>query len=176
MFLRFNFKSIFILSLGIFLLTSCRISRSVKKTKQPPAVETIHIGHIDKHRKAIVEEAYTWLGTPYRYASQEKGRGADCSGMVMVVYETVIGEKLPRNSAMQADYCKRLEPNEVSAGDLVFFATGKDASKISHVGIVVDNEYFIHASSSKGVIVSQFSNNYYQRTFKMFGRVPCMSK
>jgi len=120
----------------------------------------------------IIEEACTWLGTPYKYAGVEKGKGTDCSGMVMKVYETITGEKIPRNSAKQAEYCTPLNASDVGAGDLVFFATGKDPERVSHVGIVIDNENFIHASASKGVVISQITAPYYRKTFRMFGRVP----
>lgn len=151
--------------------TSCHSSKNAIKPHETPK-EEVHIKNVSKHRKAIIEEAYTWIGTPYKYAAQEKGSGTDCSGMVMIVYETATGEKLPRNSAKQAEFCDEIKAKEVNAGDLVFFATGKDPTKVSHVGIVVDDDNFIHASSSKGVVVSKLSSGYYQRTFLKFGRVP----
>lgn len=120
----------------------------------------------------IAEEAYNWLGTPYAYAKSEKGKGTDCSGMVMKIYEEVGGCKIPRNSSKQAEFCHKLKNKEVGVGDLVFFATGKDTDKVSHVGIMVGDEDFIHASSSKGVVKSKINTPYYQRTFKMFGRIP----
>ena len=129
-----------------------------------------------KLRNKIVEESKKWIGTPYKYAHQEKGKGTDCSGMVMVVYEEIVGIKLPRNSAMQADYCHKLKEKEILPGDLVFFATGRDKKKVSHVGIMIDNENFVHASASKGVIISNMTTPYYQRTFIHFGRVPEMGK
>lgn len=157
---------------AMLLFSSCHTSKKAVSRPGHPEVEEIHIGHKSKTAKAIIEEAYTWLGTPYKYAHQEKGSGTDCSGMVMRVYETATGEKLPRNSAKQAEYCSEISADKVESGDLVFFATGKDPRKVSHVGIVIDNENFIHASSSKGVVVSKLTSNYYQRTFIMFGRVP----
>ncbi len=87
-------------------------------------------------------------------------------------YEKVTGIKLPRNSAQQKEFCNSLRKGDVLPGDLVFFATGKDPEKVSHVGIMIDDNRFIHASSSKGVVVSDASQPYYQRTFKGFGRVP----
>ena len=123
-------------------------------------------------QKQIVEEAYSWMGTPYQYSGEEKGVGTDCSGMVLRVYEKVEGVKIPRNSAKQAEFCIPLESKEVETGDLVFFATGKDPDKVSHVGIMLDAENFIHASTSKGVVVSKVTTPYYTRTFKMYGRVP----
>lgn len=153
-------------------LTSCHSSRKVTSRRGHPEMGDIHIGHASKTQRKIIEEAYTWLGTPYRYAGVDKGEGTDCSGMVMKVYETVTGEKLPRNSAKQAEYCIQINASDVDTGDLVFFATGKDPDRVSHVGIVIDNENFIHASASKGVVVSKFTTDYYKRTFRMYGRVP----
>lgn len=54
----------------------------------------------------------------------------------------------------------------------MFFATGHDPEKISHVGIMIDDVCFVHASTKKGVIVSRIDTPYYIRTFIMFGRVP----
>lgn len=164
---------ILILLTSVFSLASCHSSKKVTKHEEKPHVEHhIDVKHASKERKAIVEEAYTWLGTPYKYATQQKGKSTDCSGLTMVVYETVTGIKIPRNSAKQAEFCDQIKTKEVKPGDLVFFATGKDPNKVSHVGIMVDEDNFIHASSSKGVVVSQLSSNYYTRTFLMFGRVP----
>lgn len=157
------------LSVSVLLaLCSCR----TRQNHDLSGVSGVHIGNVTPTQRQIVEEAYTWLGTPYKYAHQEKGKGTDCSGMVMVVYEEVTGEKLPRNSAKQAEYCIETTADEVDTGDLIFFATGKDKDRISHVGIVLDNTSFIHASASKGVVVSDFTTDYYQRTFRKFGRVP----
>lgn len=145
---------------------------SVKGNQRPDREITIHPGNIDGTRRQIIDEAMTWLGTPYKYAGMEKGEGTDCSGMVVRVFEDVAGWKLPRNSAKQAEFCDPLDSDEVEPGDLVFFATGKDSETVSHVGIMLDNENFIHASASKGVVVSKVTSSYYLRTFMMYGRIP----
>lgn len=126
----------------------------------------------DKVARKIVDEAKKWLGTPYKYGGAEKGTGTDCSGMVLTVYDKITGKKLPRNSAKQYEFCDKIKGNKLMVGDLVFFATGKDKDKISHVGIIIDEDSFIHASSSKGVVISTLTSPYYIRTFKGFGRVP----
>ncbi len=156
------------------MLAGCGTHKKARPHSGRPSkpVEAIHVSKPDKLQRRIVEEANSWLGTPYRYAGSEKGVGTDCSGMVLAIYEKETGVKLPRNSAKQAEFCKALRPDDVEIGDLVFFATGKDPDKISHVGIVIDDNRFIHASSSKGVVVSELYTPYYIRTFKMFGRVP----
>lgn len=128
--------------------------------------------HLSRSRRMLIEEAQTWIGTPYKYACAEKYAGADCSGMVLRVYLDVLGIKLPRNSAQQADFCKPMKLREILPGDLVFFATGKDTSKVSHVGIMLDYENFIHMSTSKGAVISKITTPYYTSRFMGFGRVP----
>lgn len=123
--------------------------------------------------KKILDEASEWLGTPYKYGRQDKGEATDCSGFVMQVFNTAIGCKLPRSSLKQGEFCRHISHRKVRPGDLVFFATGKD-DKISHVGIMIDEEQFIHASSSKGVVISSMESSYYKKRFKKYGRVPCM--
>lgn len=157
------------------MLSGCRSShKKVDIIKE----ETVNI--IKKNKKStgnkIVKEAITWIDTPYKYASSEKGKGTDCSGMVCKVYEDVKGIKLPRNSKKQSEYCKKLNKKDVKPGDLVFFATGKDKHTVSHVGIMIDHIQFIHASTKKGVIISEVTTPYYERTFIMYGRVPQLSK
>lgn len=163
-----------ILVCAVFLLLmggGCRSSHP-KHKDTAGHIETIEVKKLKGMEKHIVEEALTWMGTPYKYAAADKGKGTDCSGMVLRVYEDAAGIKLPRNSKKQAEFCKKLKEKEVKGGDLVFFATGKDANVISHVGIMIDDVKFVHASSKKGVIVSDVTTPYYQRTFMMYGRVP----
>lgn len=157
----------------ILLLTAtgCHTSRKNSGITSE-RIEHIHVGKGSDLQKRIVKEAMEWMGTPYAYAKNEKGEGTDCSGMVMTVYESVAGIKIPRNSALQADFCKSLDAGDVRLGDLVFFATGHDENRISHVGIMVDDTSFIHASTKKGVVISDLNTPYYIRTFRRFGRVP----
>lgn len=177
----FHFSLLIAIVLTVLSLPSCRSAKKGDSSYYNSQIEDIKNGYaIDgkndkrtsKSAEKIVKEAYGWLGTPYGYGKAEKGVACDCSGMVMSVYEKVTGIRLPRNSAMQQDFCKKLKKKDVKVGDLCFFATGKDPDKVSHVGIMVDEKNFIHASTSKGVVVSDISKPYYIRTFKGYGRVP----
>lgn len=118
----------------------------------------------------IVEDACNWIGVPYKYGGNNRQEGVDCSGLVVQVFLNS-GVKLPRNSAAQYEFCNKIDSKDVKTGDLVFFATGEEGEKISHVGIVIDKDHFIHSSSRKGVCVSNLNSQYYQKTFKGFGRV-----
>ena len=158
---------------AIMILTGCSSSKHASSSKhrgKTPTRTEISTKGLSKERRLIVEEALKWEGTPYKYAGAERGKGTDCSGMVLAVYRDVANVLLPRNSAKQAEFCHKLNKKEVRPGDLVFFATGKDPKRISHVGIMLDDDNFIHASTSKGVVISQVSTPYYVRTFKGYGR------
>lgn len=165
-----------ILFIGIlFAFSSCKSHKKIQSEDKPYIGETISKKKKKNTRERLTGEAVTWLGTPYGYGRSDKGVATDCSGMVLTVYEQIAGIKLPRNSAQQADFCKSIKEKEILPGDLVFFATGKDKKTVSHVGIMLDKNKFVHASGSKGVIISEMTTPYYNRTFIKFGRVPGMS-
>lgn len=171
------FRNLFWISIVVtsICLTSCKSARIPYSSNRVQMKE--HSNGTEKPtdiegRSVLIQEAYSWIGTPYKYASAEKGCGTDCSGLVMKVYQSAIGYTLPRNSAKQAEFCEPVSDEEVAEGDLVFFATGSNPTEVSHVGIMVDNIKFIHASSSKGVVESKLTNPYYRRTFLRYGRVP----
>lgn len=154
-----------------FISIGCKSSHKQHSHKKP-SIEVISKPKHNVKNNRVVEEALGWLGTPYKYGGHEKKKGTDCSGMVVRVFEDVKGKKLPRNSKKQAEFCKKIKSKEVTAGDLAFFATGKNKNEISHVGIMIDKNQFIHASTKKGVVISDITSDYYQRTFIMYGRVP----
>lgn len=118
----------------------------------------------------MVKEAKKWIGTKYRYGGHSRS-GTDCSGMVMEVYKKVCGVKLPRSSREQRDFCKSIKRGDLRCGDLVFFSTGKSKSSVSHVGMYIGDGEIIHASSSRGVMVSSLDERYFQRTYHSSGRV-----
>lgn len=169
--------------LFLFALILCASCGSHKKIIEEDVVSHEIIVKKDKNKdkkggnkkssgEKIADEAITWIGTPYVYAMQNKGRGTDCSGLTMVIYEQVAGIKIPRNSAKQAEFCETIRQKDIEPGDLVFFATGKDPKKVSHVGVMLDKNRFVHASSSRGVVISEMTTAYYRNHFIKFGRVP----
>lgn len=174
--------SLVIILIFLPFLTGCKSSKKATRNDDVAVEAPVRPKKKDKTKgkenhsigDRIAKEALTWQGTPYKYGAQSKGVATDCSGLVVVVYEEIAKIKLPRNSAQQADFCNNLKEKEVRAGDLIFFATGKDKNKVSHVGIMIDGIRFVHASGSKGVIISDMETPYYIRTFKKYGRVPGM--
>jgi probable lipoprotein NlpC len=94
--------------------------------------------------------------------------GVDCSGFVFLTYRDRLGVELPRTTLHQLKTGSLVEPNELLAGDLVFFLTD---GKTRHVGIYLNDDQFVHASKSKGVVVSSLSNNYWRETFWQARRI-----
>lgn len=109
-----------------------------------------------------------WMGTPYAYGGLSK-KGIDCSGFASVIISEVYGKTLPRNSEDQADAVKRKYERQLKEGDLLFFSFG--SSRINHVGVYLHNNKFAHASTSKGVIISDLKDTWYYKSFKRAGTV-----
>lgn len=130
----------------------------------------IPIDEKDKHLPLYMEVS-EWLGTPYKYGGNSK-RGTDCSGFVLQVYSKIYDKKLERSSDGQATKnVKKVGKGNLKTGDLVFFRTASKSKKIDHVGIYLKDNRFIHASTSRGVIVSSLDEAYYKRTWRKGGRV-----
>lgn len=129
----------------------------------------IKLGRHDN--KKLYKELKKWLGTPYVYAAHTCGEGTDCSGMVMEVFLEVYGIKVHRNSAkMLEENCRVIDLDDLKEGDLVFFCTNGD-DRVSHVGIYLKENKFVHASSSRGVAVDDLRQNYYATHFHAAARV-----
>ena len=134
----------------------------------------IKLGRHDN--KKLYKELKRWLGTPYVYAEHTCGEGTDCSGMVMEVFLTVYGIKVHRNSAkMLEENCRVIDLDDLKEGDLVFFCTNGDG-RVSHVGIYLKDNKFVHASSSRGVAVDDLRQNYYATHFHAAARVTTKPK
>ena len=109
-----------------------------------------------------------WYGTKYKYGGLSKA-GVDCSGFCNVLYSKVYQRQLPRSTKDIVKTIKKVSQDKLKEGDLVFFnISGK---KNSHVGLYLVNDYFVHASTSKGVIISSLANPYYKKAFSKGGGV-----
>ena len=121
----------------------------------------------------IINTALTFSGTRYKFGGTTK-KGMDCSGLLYVSFaEHEV--KLPRVSYHMAEEGKKVKIKNVEKGDLLFFKTRKRARRINHVGMVVavegDEIKFIHASASRGVIVSSLREGYWNLAFVKATRV-----
>lgn len=145
--------------------SSSKSSKSSSKSKSTAVVS--------KEAEGAVKAAFKYKGTKYKYGGNTK-KGIDCSGLMCVAYKEV-GVTLPRTSSAQSQYGKRVYIGELQTGDLVFFGVKPKSKKITHVGMVSkvtkDGIYFIHASSSRGVVEDIMSSTYYRPRYISARRV-----
>lgn len=103
-----------------------------------------------------------YLGKPYKGKSRWD-EGLDCSLFTEQVFREFNRRVLPRKAEEQAKEGSDVPRNLLRYGDLVFFRT--ERSRISHVGIYVDNNQFVHASTSRGVIISNLNEKYWAKRY-----------
>jgi len=116
---------------------------------------------------SLLEGIDSWYGTRYRLGGTTK-KGIDCSAFVGAIYASVFGISLPRTAREQFRVSKRVSRTELQEGDLVFFNT---RGGVSHVGIYLQNNKFVHASVTRGVVISDLFESYYIRRFVGAGRI-----
>ncbi len=110
----------------------------------------------------LIATALELRGVPYRNGGSDIS-GFDCSGFVQYVFAQH-GRSLPREVQEQFEVGQDIAPKDVRAGDLVFFHT--DRRGASHVGIALDEERFVHAPSSRGVVrIERYTNEYWSKRY-----------
>jgi len=110
----------------------------------------------------FIDTAKKFKGVKYMWGGVS-ANGLDCSGLTYICAR-INGINLPRDSKDQFKVGKRVEKSEIQPGDLVFFSTNEDLKDISHVGIYLGDNEFIHAAKGKGyVLISSIESSYYQK-------------
>lgn len=122
---------------------------------------TLRRSSLKATRQALLDEHERWEGTPYVLGG-EGLRGIDCSALVQQVYREAFALELPRTTSAQIHEGKIVERDALEAGDLVFF---RPPGVYRHVGIYVDDGYFLHASTSQGVKLSRLDNVFWNRHY-----------
>lgn len=108
--------------------------------------------------QSLYQQHRQWEGTPYRYGGQSRS-GVDCSGFVQLTFNDVFGIALPRTTSQQVDAGRQISKSDLQTGDLVFFRRGR------HVGIYLEDDKFLHASTRLGVTISDMNNIYWSRKY-----------
>lgn len=140
-----------------------------KTTDQPNELQNrLNISKHDLQSNRLYAFSNDWYGTPYKYGGCDR-RGVDCSCFVNILYQSVYAISLARSAAEMFKACESLKGDNINEGDLVFFKIGGNA--ITHVGVYLKNRQFIHASTSRGVIVNSLDEAYYKKYFYCAGKV-----
>lgn len=167
-------KKLLVLFILSFFMISCGSSKKITTTQKPqPKTTTIPntpqpvITSAPTIADKIVWTAVTYKGIPYKYAGTTTA-GMDCSGLIYTSFKKR-NVFIPRTSSLMYKAGVSIRLNEVKRGDLLFFKTSRKRGKVNHVGLVTSAKKgdirFIHATSSKGVIVTSLNSRYWRKAF-----------
>lgn len=161
---------------GVFILPSDSID--VKNSIQPNETQVQYAKRLSTPMKSIKNvRLYTfinkWLGIPYLWGGTNE-KGIDCSAFVQKLYTQVYDINIPRTSLEQY-YTSWIDlysdTKYLREGDLVFFKTMKNNNPVTHVGFYLHNDYFVNASSSKGVSIAKLIDPYWKVKYVACGRL-----
>ena len=155
-------NSLWIVGMLVIALVGC----SSVPERGAPKVVYVPGAKVDLDNSALVKESLyaqynQWRNTKYQIGGLSKN-GIDCSGFVHMTFKTRLGMVLPRSTEFQAELGASVDKNQLRAGDLVFFRTGRTDR---HVGVYLENGRFLHASTRQGVIISGLDENYWKAAY-----------
>ncbi len=143
---------------GLVYEVSRTLFLPVNLAMSPPQRQVYDEKTIQELRQRLVTTAERYLGVPYRFGGSDEDNGFDCSGLAKTVYASV-GFNLPHGANAQFRDLYKVEKPQ--AGDLVFFR--REGPGIGHVGILVEDELFVHApSTGKKVSYARISEPYFK--------------
>lgn len=154
---------------GVKTKTSAEVAAALLRTKYSKqlSVDSATIQNIRLYQ--FIDK---WMYTPYLWGGTTE-KGIDCSAFIQTLLADVYTIAIPRTSVQQF-FTERIEPfastDYLSEGDLVFFRTLKN-TYVSHVGLYLQNNRFVNASSSKGVSIANLNDPYWRKKFVAAGRV-----
>lgn len=165
----------YLVAFALLLIVSCRGSKSSTSDNTTQADQELkkkYAGLIGVTEKEITNlKLYRfvdeWYGVPYKYGGKAK-TGVDCSGFASALLRDVYAINLAGSANSMYEACDNVKEKELKEGDLVFFKI--NSNKVSHVGVYLQNRRFVHASSSRGVVISCLDEAYYTKYFFKGGR------
>lgn len=146
--------------LGLCLLALVCLSLAACSSA-PTAGKASSAGEQYAVRMALYDQFGIWRGVPYRLGGTSRS-GVDCSGLVQLTFRDLFGLQLPRTTGELAQLGDTVKPRERRSGDLVFFRINRG---LDHVGIYLENNRFMHASASSGVMISNLDDAYWKKRY-----------
>lgn len=163
---RFNQAFLMLIGLMVLFLNGCSSSPS-KSSYSFKAAKPVNLSDSSKVKSLILSQYKLWKGTPYEYGGVDFN-GVDCSAFVQNTYRSKLGYTIPRTTRTQIKLGKRVLKRHLKVGDIVFFKTGRNSL---HNGIYIGKSQFVHASTSKGVTISNLNNVYWRKTYYLSKRI-----
>ena len=160
---RYSYCIILVFAL---ILSSCGSKKYTVKSDTKAAKAADAMANLKS--KQLYRFITDWTGVKYRFGGLDK-RGIDCSGFAFLLEKEIYGVTLPRISRDQAKVVNKKSQGNLREGDLVFFSFG--GNDVDHVGVYLNSGFFVHASTSKGVIVDDLTIPAYQRALVKSGSV-----
>ena len=158
-----TYRLTFLFLLSALIFTSCSSRRKqVSNTKAAGMADAM--AHLKS--KNLYKFITDWTGVKYRLGGLDKS-GIDCSGFALLLQKDIYGFSLPRRSRDQADAVDEKKLGQLKEGDLIFFSFGGQA--VDHVGVYLNGDFFVHASTTRGVIVDDLRLPVYQKAIVKAG-------
>ena len=157
-----SYKSVLLLITIVFYVTAC------SSPSKYPASDSVKSKSHSK-QKRIISIAKAQLGKPYRFGGTSPTKGFDCSGLINFSFKKA-GLAVPRTTKQLYRASSPISRRHLKTGDLVFFKINR--RKVSHVGLYLGNNRFIHApSSGKYVNIANLNDKYWRQRFVRGGRI-----
>jgi lipoprotein Spr len=152
----------------IFTLLGCQTERFTRESFLKELSEKSGMPLRSSIPSPLVLASLEWFGVSYKWGGNNK-LGVDCSGLVSEIYHSYYKTLIPRTTAGMLTIGKEIRRRKAKGGDLVFFKM--DKKTVNHVGLMLDSNHFLHASSSKGVRIDALDQDYYEQRFHMIIRI-----
>lgn len=161
-------RNLGLLLILVLVLSACGSRRHT--VKNPSAVNAAAVANAMSNLKSrsLYRFITDWTGVRYRLGGLDKN-GIDCSGFAFLLEKEIYGIQLPRRSRDQAQVIKNKNLGQLKEGDLIFFSFG--GNEVDHVGVYLNDDYFVHASTTRGVVVDNITLPAYQKAFIKAGPV-----
>ena len=147
------------------VLPSCSIIHNApsqpSSTTKNVAKNQINLANTSQVKQILYQQHNHWKGTRYQLGGLSK-KGIDCSGFTHLTYKSKLGIDIPRSTTSLSKVGFKIAKRNLRPGDLVLFKTG---IHVRHVGMYLENGKFLHASKSKGVMISSLDNVYWKKKF-----------
>lgn len=148
----------------VMLASSCGSRKATVKPNSNASRIADAMAHLKS--KKLYSFITGWTGVKYRLGGLDKS-GIDCSGFALLLQKDIYGHTMPRRSRDQAEVIREKDIDRLKEGDLLFFSF--EGGQIDHVGVYLNDHYFVHASTTRGVIVDDLNLPAYQKALVKAG-------